>query len=92
MNAQMCDEQGKLKPEFILEETFVAYPDGHSKWDKIDAGGGDQTLGEFKAALKENHQLELVTWNFILGHQPQERDGKKEMVPVSTKVRGRADG
>ena len=83
---EMCDETGKLKPEYIMEETQVAYPDGHSKWDKLDAGDGDQTLGDFKVLLKEKHALDLVSWNFVLGHQPTEIEGKKVPVPVSCKV------
>ena len=36
---------GKLKDEYIREETTRVYPNGHSLWDKIECRG-DLTLSQ----------------------------------------------
>jgi ubiquitin-activating enzyme E1 len=71
------DEKGKLKAEFIEKVQKIAYPDGHSVWDKITCSASF-TLKQFSEFLLSEHNLKMTNWDFIVGYKPTfDEDGKK---------------
>jgi len=77
---------GKLKDEYVTEETVRAYPNGHSLWDKIEVDGG-KTIDEFAEWLEEEHKLTLDTWDFVYGHKKGvDAEGKKFTAPAAARV------
>jgi len=79
------DEHGKIKPEFYEKVLHVAYPEGHTIWDKIVVNG-ELTIKQFAEMLQADHGLQLTAWDMVYGYRTVESDGKKETMGVSTKV------
>jgi len=81
------DDQGKIKSEFIEVETYGAYPEKHSTWDKLVVPSGSMTLDGFREWLLSEHKLKLKNWSFVLGWKREEdEDGKEMRVPYSTQI------
>jgi ubiquitin-activating enzyme E1 len=77
---------GKLKDEYITEETIRMYPNGHTLWDKLEVDGS-MTLDEFAEWLEEEHKLELDQWNFVYGYRKVvDAEGHKSTVPSTARV------
>ncbi len=83
--ADAFDESGNVKPEYITEETRMAYPEEHTVWDKMVVDG-NMTLGEFSKWLESEHKLKMDSWNFIYGRKNVESEGKKTESPVTASV------
>lgn len=79
------DQHGKIKDEYITEETRMAYPENHTVWDKMEVSG-DQTLADFSRWLETEHGLKMQSWNFIYGRKNVEVEGKKTESPVTAPV------
>lgn len=75
--AEAWDEHGKIKEEYICKEVKRAYPEQHSVWDKIECLGS-MTFRDFVSWFAENHHLQLVKWDFVLG--------TKGGIPYSTSI------
>jgi len=85
--ADAFDEKGAIKTEFIEVETYAAYPEKHSVWDKLVVPSGSVTLDGFKQWLLETHKLKLKNWSFVLGWRRIENDeGKEVRVPYSAQI------
>jgi len=85
--ADAFDEKGAIKTEFIEVETYAAYPEKHSVWDKLVVPSGSLTLDGFKQWLLEFHKLKLKNWSFVLGWRRIENDeGKEVRVPYSAQI------
>jgi len=83
--AEAFDEHGKIKEEYITSEVKMAYPEGHTIWDKLIVSG-KMTLSQFTSFLQTEHKLNMSTWDFIYGLKTVEREGKKEKCPVTSQV------
>jgi hypothetical protein len=81
------DESGKVKTEFLKKIVSRAYPEKHSVWNKLVVNGS-LTLKEFSRWLEDEHNLALLSWNFIYGHNNvyDEETKKKRLQAVSTQV------
>jgi len=81
------DESGKVKPDYITEEPYAAYPVKHSIWDKVTVPTGTMTFASFKDWLRTEHKLQMKSWHFVLGWTRKEDEKGGEMrVPVSTQI------
>ena len=84
--ATAFDENGKIKDEYFVEETLMAYPEGHSVWDKIVVQGS-MTLGEFSMFLEREHKLKMSRWDFIYGRKwAVDSEGKKTLHDATAQV------
>lgn len=85
--ADAFDEQGLVKKEFYRSESYAAYPERHSVWDKIQIPSSTMTLSSFRDWLLAEHKLFLKTWGFVLGWKRSEDENGKEMrIPFSTQI------
>eukprot|EP00933_Yihiella_yeosuensis_P028770 TRINITY_DN22588_c0_g1_i2.p1 TRINITY_DN22588_c0_g1~~TRINITY_DN22588_c0_g1_i2.p1 ORF type:complete len:1213 (+),score=350.78 TRINITY_DN22588_c0_g1_i2:70-3708(+) len=84
--ADAFDEKGIMKPEYILEEAYAAYPEKHSVWNKLRVPSGTLTLQGLKDWLKTEHKLEMKNWGFVLGWKKDEDEGKEVKVPFSSQI------
>lgn len=81
------DDQGAIKPEYVLHEAYAAYPEKHSVWNKIKVPTPAMTLSGFRDWLKTEHKIQLKNWGFVLGWKREEDDNGKEMrIPFSTQI------
>jgi len=47
-------------PEYEEEEEIIAYPEGHTAWDKLEIRNcGSMTLGELRKHFTDQHKIEL---------------------------------
>jgi len=83
--AEAFDEKGDIKKEFYVTDEYSAYPKKHSVWDKLTVESADMTLKQFASWFEDEHNLDMGSWNFIIGHKKGGESGK-ENVPVSTIV------
>jgi len=85
------DETGKVKKESYVKDIFVAYPEGHSCWDKLRVEQ-DMTLAEFKKFFEETHKLRLSSWG--MSKEPYVYPPKKsygpEVLPPMEESKGKA--
>lgn len=80
------DDKGVVKPEYIEKNKKHAYPEKHSVWDKLTCSGS-LTLKQFSGWLKNEHNVKLLSWDFIYGHKVvTDDDNKSTTVSVSSPV------
>lgn len=64
---QLADYEGTLEApelaEFEGEEAIKAYPDPHSKWDRIVVPASVTTVEEMVKFLEEQHSLKVDRWS-----------------------------
>lgn len=83
LSPEAFTEQGGVKDEYLIREKYKAYPEKHSTWDKLCLPPG-LTLGSFRLWLESEHQLDMQSWNFIIGWKALEEDGKETKLPVTS--------
>jgi ubiquitin-activating enzyme E1 len=80
------NEKGIVNDDYIEKNVKLSYPEGHSIWDKIEVPG-NLTLKEFSDWLAKEHNLKMLSWDFVYGQNIKEdSDGKKMTVDVTTPV------
>lgn len=84
--ADAFDANGIVKKEYIEIETYAAYPEGHSCWDKLVVPSGSMTLEGFQKWLMEEHKIKMKNWSFVLGWRREEDEGKEVKQPFSTQI------
>jgi len=86
LGAEAFNEKGEVKEEYFTSERLVAYPEGHSTWDKLVVSG-DLTLDGFKDWLANDHGLTLQGWTFHLGTKKEtDKDGKPFQAPKTANI------
>lgn len=60
------DAEGKIKADFGEPTVRMAYPEGHTVWDKL-ACPASTTLRDFIQWLLTEHGIKFSTWDFVVG-------------------------
>ena len=55
------DESGNVRPECVQRSRWIAYPDPHTKWDRIDFPKGT-TLEQLLHGMREQHGVVVASW------------------------------
>ena len=78
--AEAFDAAGKIKDEYFVSTVRMAYPEGHTVWDKIECSA-TMTLKQFNAWLLTEHGVKFSSWAFIVGTKLTEDSETKVWAP-----------